>query len=91
MWRDFDNDFGEDLLRLVVEIKGYRGEDAKDKKDTIETYWVPGLNNLGGYGRWGFVELREIYTLERDFTARVERAFGDAIAAAIASDIAERG
>jgi type III restriction enzyme len=30
-----------------VEIKGYRGEDAKEKKTTMDTYWVPGVNNLG--------------------------------------------
>ena len=42
----------EDLLHLVVEIKGYRREDAKEKKPTMETYWMPGVNNLGTYGRW---------------------------------------
>ena len=31
----------DDPLRLVVEIKGYRGEDAKEKKMTMETYWAP--------------------------------------------------
>ena len=36
----------DDLLHLVVEIKGYRREDAKEKKSTMETYWVPGVNNL---------------------------------------------
>jgi len=41
----------DDPLHLVVEIKGYRGEDAKEKKATMETYWVPGVNNLGTYGR----------------------------------------
>ena len=40
----------DDLLRLVVEVKGYRGEDAKDKKTTMDTYWVPGVNNLGAHG-----------------------------------------
>ena len=30
----------DDLLRLIVEIKGYRREDAKEKKSTMETYWV---------------------------------------------------
>ena len=40
----------DDLLRLVVEVKGYRREDAKVKKTTMETYWVPGVNNLGSYG-----------------------------------------
>ncbi len=42
-----DDGHGEDdLLRLVVEIKGYRREDAKEKKSAIETYWVPGVNHL---------------------------------------------
>ena len=56
-----------DLLRLVVEVKGYRGEDAKDKKTTMDTYWVPGVNNLGTHGRWAFAELTDIYTMEQDF------------------------
>lgn len=32
-----------DPLHLVVEIKGYRGEDAVEKKSTMDTYWVPGV------------------------------------------------
>jgi type III restriction enzyme len=35
----------EDPLNLVVEIKGFRGEDAKEKKTTMDAYWVPGVNN----------------------------------------------
>ncbi len=66
----------DDLLRLIVEIKGYRGEDAKDKKATMDTYWVPGVNNHGGYGRWAFAELRDVYELESDFEAKVKEAFG---------------
>ncbi len=42
---------GNDALNLIVEIKGYRGEDAKDKKATMEAYWVPGVNNLQRFGR----------------------------------------
>jgi type III restriction enzyme len=80
----------EDPLHLVVEIKGYRGEDAKDKKDTMETYWVPGVNNLGAYGRWGFVELREIYTLEEDFDAKIASAFDDAVSLVTTTALDER-
>ena len=36
-----DGHGADDLLHLVVEIKGYRREDAKEKKSTMETYWVP--------------------------------------------------
>jgi type III restriction enzyme len=62
-----------DLLHLVVEIKGYRGEDAKEKKATMETYWVPGVNRLGSFGRWAFAELTEVFRIEADFAARVEQ------------------
>lgn len=65
----------EDLLNLVVEIKGYRREDAKEKKSTIDTYWVPGVNHLGTHGRWAFAEFREVYQIEADFKAKVEGEF----------------
>ena len=65
----------DDLLRLVVEIKGYRGEDAKDKKTTMDTYWVPGVNNLGAYGRWAFAELTDVYQMQQDFEAALKARF----------------
>ncbi len=65
----------DDLLRLVVEIKGYRNEDAKDKKLTMDTYWIPGVNNSGAHGRWAFAEFREIYAIESDFATKVHEQF----------------
>jgi len=56
-----------DLLNLVVEVKGYRGEDAKEKKATMDTYWIPGVNNLGDYGRWAFVELKDAFAMQDEF------------------------
>ncbi|OPL19064.1 MAG: restriction endonuclease [Candidatus Aegiribacteria sp. MLS_C] len=68
-----DDGRGEgDLLNLVVEIKGFRGEDAKDKKLTMESYWVPGVNNHGTFGRWDFVELTDIYDMQGDFDKLIE-------------------
>jgi len=64
----------EDLLHLVVEIKGYRGEDAKEKKSTMETYWVPAVNYAGEHGRWAFAELTDIYEIESEFGATVTAA-----------------
>jgi type III restriction enzyme len=69
----------EDLLHLVVEIKGYRREDAKEKKSTMDTYWVPGVNNLKQYGRWAFAEFTEVYQIESDFKAKVESEFNKLI------------
>jgi type III restriction enzyme len=69
------DDGAEDPLHLVVEIKGYRGEDAKEKKATMENYWVPGVNNVKKYGRWDFVELTDVFEMEVDFSTRLEAMF----------------
>ncbi len=69
----------DDLLNLIAEIKGYRREDAKDKKSTMETYRVPGVNNLKQYGRWAFAEFTEVYQIQTDFEAKVEEAFNKMI------------
>jgi type III restriction enzyme len=74
----------DDLLHLVVEIKGYRREDAKEKKATMDTYWVPAVNNLRTLGRWAFAELTEIYQIDADFKAKVDREF-DAMLARVSS------
>jgi type III restriction enzyme len=66
-----------DPLHLVVEIKGYRREDAKENKSAMDTYWVPGVNHLGNYGRWAFAEFIEIYQIESDFAAKVASAFNE--------------
>jgi len=69
----------DDLLNLIVEIKGYRREDAKEKKSTMDTYWVPGVNHLGSHGRWAFAEFTEVYQIEADFEAKVESNFAKMI------------
>lgn len=72
----------DDLLRLVVEIKGYRREDAKEKKSTMDTYWVPGVNHLGTYGRWAFAEFTDVFQMQDDFAKKVESEFNKMIEAA---------
>ena len=72
-----------DLLHLIVEIKGYRREDAKEKKATMETYWLPGVNNLGHYGRWAFAEFTALYEIEAEFAAKVAHHFDALITNAI--------
>ena len=69
----------DDLLHLIVEIKGYRREDAIEKKSTMETYWVPGVNHLKTHGRWAFAEFTEVYQIEADFKAKVEGEFNKMI------------
>jgi type III restriction enzyme len=63
---------GDEPLNLVVEIKGFRGEDAVAKAETMATQWVPGVNALGTYGCWAFAEFRSAHDLERDFNQLIE-------------------
>jgi type III restriction enzyme len=60
-------------IHLIVEIKGYRGEDAKEKRATMETYWIPGINNNGQYGRWAFAEFTEVFKIEDEFNKLIDR------------------
>lgn len=74
-----DGHGADDLLNLIVEIKGFRGEDAKVKKETMDIYWVPGVNNLGTHGRWAFAEFTEVYQMQDDFAKKVESEFNKMI------------
>ncbi|MCK4341173.1 MAG: DEAD/DEAH box helicase family protein [Phycisphaerae bacterium] len=77
--REPNEDGTPDLLQLVVEIKGFRREDAKEKAGTMKDYWIPGVNNLNSYGRWSFAEFCDVYAMEADFEAKVEAEFNKMI------------
>jgi type III restriction enzyme len=67
------DDGRDDPLNVIVEIKGYRGEDAKEKATTMDAYWVPGVNNVGRYGRWAFAEFTSVYAIPAGFDALIEQ------------------
>jgi type III restriction enzyme len=71
-----------DPLHLIVEIKGYRGEDAVEKKSTMDTYWVPGVNHLGSHGRWAFAEFTDVFQIEADLKNKIEKQFNQLIESA---------
>ena len=81
MIRQFDSDHPlhpdgtPDLLHLIVEIKGYRNEAAKEKASTIKTYWIPGVNHLRTHGRWAFAEFCDVYEIQSGFAAKVAGQF----------------
>ena len=76
-----DDDAGEDdPLYLVVEVKGFRGEDAKAKKEAMDTYWVPGVNALGCHGRWAFLELRDPFQMQDEFEVSIRAALDEVAA-----------
>lgn len=67
------DDGRDDPLNLIVEIKGYRGENAKEKANTMRSYWVPGVNNLKKFGRWNFAEFTAVYEIDAAFMALIDQ------------------
>lgn len=63
-------------LNLIVEIKGFRGENAKEKANTMRAYWVPGVNNLSKFGRWAFAEFTAVYEIESEFDKLIQSCVG---------------
>ncbi len=67
-----DGGGADDPLNLIVEIKGFRRENVKLKSETMKNQWIPGVNNLGTYGRWAFVEFSDVYEMDKDFKALID-------------------
>lgn len=63
---------------LLVEVKGYRGEDAKVKKVTTDTYCIPGVNHMKTFGRCTFVELRDVHEMANALEGALESAIAEA-------------
>ena len=63
----------DDRLNLIAEVKGYRGEDAVAKAGAMREYWIPGVNNLGSYGRWAFHEFTSVSDMQSEFDEVVKR------------------
>jgi type III restriction enzyme len=72
----------DDPLHLVLEVKGRRGEDAKEKAATLRDYWVPAVNRLGTFGRWAAAEFTDPFTMGDDLGAvigaELSKALSDA-------------
>jgi type III restriction enzyme len=63
----------DDPINLIIEIKGYRQENVKLKSETIRTQWIPGVNNLGTYGRWDFEEFNDVFEIKDEYHKMIEK------------------
>lgn len=49
------------LLNLIVEVTGEQKKDKAAKVATARTLWAPAINNHGGFGRWEFIEIDDLW------------------------------
>ncbi len=76
------DDGREDPLHLVVEIKGQRGEDDKEKARVLREQWIPAVNSLRSYGRWAAAEFTDPFEMQADLAAVIEAEVNRVIEAA---------
>ena len=38
----------------------------------MDTYWVPGVNRLGAYGRWAFSEFTDVFEIDAAFGTLID-------------------
>ena len=67
------------LRTLIVEVSGGRKEqDRREAKaHTARDSWCVAVNNHGGYGRWGFVELDDITKLQPVMDRAIDDLYAD--------------
>ena len=63
------DDGAPEPINLIVEVKGFRGEDAKIKAETTQKSWIPAVNRLKMFGRWDFLEIKNVHTILEDLRA----------------------
>jgi type III restriction enzyme len=70
---DFLAKIGPDFT-LIVEVSGEGRKDKAAKVAAARTLWVPAVNNYGGFGRWGFVEVTDPWDAKGVIRAAVAEA-----------------
>ena len=68
-----------DLLSLLVEVTGEKKKDKAAKVATARTLWVPAINNHGGYGRWGFIEVADPWDAQNLIRGFLRQAHAESI------------
>ena len=67
----------DDPLYLIVETKGFPDDKEGLKSGTLESQWLPGVNDLGDYGRWDFAIFKDGYDIKKEFTALIDKKIND--------------
>ena len=75
---------GEEFDRvLIVEVSGgqksaHAPGSVETKAGTARNSWCPAVNNHGGFGRWGYVEVTNPQTMHADVDVAIDALYRDA-------------
>jgi type III restriction enzyme len=58
-----------DCLNLIIEVSGEPKKEKAAKVAAARSLWIPGVNNLGQFGRWAFLEITDPWDAENAIRA----------------------
>jgi len=66
---------------LIVEVSGARKSPGptEAKADTARSLWCPSVNNIGDFGFWGYLQVKDIATFQADFDEAVQALLENSI------------
>jgi len=72
----------DEIRTLVVEVSGgqkrvHSPGSVQAKADTARNQWCAAVNNHGGFGRWGFVEITDPVTSRERLAGAIENLYAD--------------
>jgi type III restriction enzyme len=72
-------DAADHVRTLIVEVSGTLKKEAptREKADTTRNLWIPGIHHHGGFGRWGYTELRDPKTFRANLVTAIEALYND--------------
>ena len=53
----------------------------------MDSYCIPGVNNLKTHGRWAFAEFTDVFEIQQDFANKVAAGFNRMIDAACEAEL----
>ncbi|MGJ9422393.1 BPTD_3080 family restriction endonuclease [Aeromicrobium sp. CF3.5] len=64
---------------LIIEVSGGQKSpgSTREKADTALNRWCPAVNNDGGFGRWGYVEITTMIDLRQQIQAAIDSHYAD--------------
>jgi len=66
-----DGHGADDLLNLLIEVTGQVRPDKIERVAVAREQWIPGVNALGRFGRWDFLEITDPWNAETDIRTRL--------------------
>jgi type III restriction enzyme len=60
-------------LNLIVEVTGIHDAGKEAKADTMRSLWIPGVNALGTFGLWDYIEILDPWDAQNSIRRQVKQ------------------